>query len=501
MVLTSIGPETPPPHSSRRRLLNNLIVLSGGQVVTWGLAIVWAIFVPARLGAAGMGVFGVATAVGGLLIAIFGMGVATMITKEVAGDHRRAPRLIGASMYLRLISIPLCFATVVVYTRLINADRQTGTMIWLLTGATTLQLLSGPLFAVAQGLEHMKYQTSSDVVIKAGLTLGGVALVMAGFGVISIGVATLVATASGTLLVVIWGRRHFTIDWTFDWGEIRHLSFGSAPYWTTGLVLTFYLWIDLLILERLAPIEVVGYYTVPTRLFGTMVVVPGILTVALFPRLSRAFKEGARHLAAEIKPVMELSLAVTLPIAVGTALVASEVLRVLYGFTFLPAAPVLAILGLCLPATVLNMFANQVLVASDRQLVWTKVMVVAAVLNPVLNLVLVRWTQAHWHNGAIGAALALLATETLVAGAALVLMPKVLDRSSAGRLIRAAATSAGMGLTIWGVSRAGGLLFQIPAAMVVFATLAVLFRVVSRDELHGLRTIASRLARKSPNAV
>jgi O-antigen/teichoic acid export membrane protein len=255
------------------------------------------------------------------------------------------------------------------------------------------------------------------------------------------------------------------------------------------------MWIDLLMLDRMTPIEVVGWYNVPTRLFSTLLVVPTILSVVLLPRLARAFREGSRTFAAQARPALEVTLILSLPIAIGGALVSHQAIWVLYGYQFLPAVPVLSILALCVPATYLNTMANQVLIAANRQVVWTKTMIVAAIANPLINLGLIQLAQTRWHNGALGAALALLVTELGMSAAAIVFMPRVLTVGSWLRVLRAAVATAGMGLVVWLVSFRWGLFVQVGTGAVTFAGLAALLRVVSHAEVAELRRLAATLRR------
>src|SRR5207245_10919389 len=118
------------------------------------------------------------------------------------------------------------------------------------------------------------------------------------------------------------------------------------------------------------------------------------------PRLARAFGQGSRTFAAQARPALEAALVLSLPIAIGGALVSKQAIWVLYGYKFLPAAPVLSVLALCVPATYLNTLANQVLIAANRQVAWTKVMVAAGIANPLLNLVLIQLAQTRWQHGA-----------------------------------------------------------------------------------------------------
>jgi len=176
--------------------------------------------------------------------------------------------------------------------------------------------------------------------------------------------------------------------------------------------------------------------------------------------------------------------------------VSKQAIWVLYGFKFLPAIPVLSVLALCVPATYLNTMANQVLIAANRQMVWTKTMIVAAIANPLINLVLIQLTQARWHNGALGAALALLATELGMSAAALAFMPRVLSASSWLRILRAAVATVGMGLAVWLVSLHSGLAVQVGTGVVTFVALGALLRIVPDDEMAELRHLAGMLRRR-----
>jgi peptidoglycan biosynthesis protein MviN/MurJ (putative lipid II flippase) len=87
------------------------------------------------------------------------------------------------------------------------------------------------------------------------------------------------------------------------------------------------------------------------------------------------------------------------------------------------------------------------LTARDQQWRWTVAMAMACVVNPPLNLVLIPLAQHTWHNGALGAAVAWLATEILqLIYGTTILRDVVLDRHL-GRVA--------MGALVAGVAQAG----------------------------------------------
>src|SRR5262249_62436495 len=96
------------------------------------------------------------------------------------------------------------------------------------------------------------------------------------------------------------------------------------------------------------------------------------------------------------------------------------------------------LLGLCIPPMYLNVMLSQVLVAAKRPMVWTYLMIGATVVNPVVNLFLIRLAQHRWQNGAIGAAASLLVTELLIVTAGLAIGgPHAMTASPPWRLLPA----------------------------------------------------------------
>ena len=480
----------PKPHSGNSRLLRNIAVLAGGQAVTWTLSLVWTVFVPRALGPAGMGELVVATSITSIVSAAIGLGIGTLMVRDIARNHGAAPRLVGQAIALRLVLAVPAVLAITAYAIAIHPPPELALVMALATAAMVVGLFSGPFLVALQAMERMHYVAYSDVLSKAATALVGVALVFVGFRLVALMWLSLAMAAVVLVLSWWWSRPYFKIDWRVQAPRVGRMVIDSLPFWTTGLLLTFYMWIDALMLSVMVPTNVVGWYGVPTKLFGTLLFVPVILATAWLPRLSAAFREGVDPLRKTAKPALELVLVLCMPVAAGTALVAGPLIRDLYGPLFKPSVSVLIILALTLPPTYFNIIANQVLVATNRQLSWTKVMVAAAVINPVLNFFLIQYFQSQQHNGAVGAAISLLVTEVGMAIAGLLLVPGILDSRSVMRLARAAAATAGMVLVVWALNRSG-LIVQTVAGAATFGALAIVFRILTTEEFAVLRSKAA----------
>jgi O-antigen/teichoic acid export membrane protein len=483
--------------SGRWRLFRNIGFLVSSQVTTWGLSLLWNIFVPRVLGPTKMGEWVVGVAVSQMIFMALGLGIGTLMIKEIAADRIRAPKIVGAAIVMRLALAPVAFCAVAAYSLLLHTSVELTTVIALATATVLMQLFSGPLLVALQSIERMEYNAYAEVLKGVALALC-IPLVIAGLGLYSMMLCILAAGLAVLALSWYWYHRYFTIDLHAGFGEIRRLAFGSLPYWTTGLVLNFYLWIDSLLLSAFAPLEAVGWYGVTTRLMGTLLFVPTILSTAYLPRLVRAWKEGHDALGAEARPPLELVLILGMPVAAGAALVAPKLISDIYGASYLPAVVVLVLLALCVPSIYLSIMANQVLVAAGRQLAWTKVMVGAAIVNPALNLVLIPYGRVHWHNGAEGAAVALLITETAMVGIAVALMPRVLNRASGVRVAKALAATIAMSVLVFVLREHVGLIAQVVSGLVCFVALALALRILSHEQAEALRGLAGRMRLRSP---
>ena len=134
---------------------------------------------------------------------------------------------------------------------------------------------------------------------------------------------------------------------------------------------------------------------------------------------------------------------VSTPAAVGIALIANDFLQMLYGGQFSNAVPIMQVLAFQIPIISMDIVLGSIIIAADRQRQWVMVGVVAAIFNPLLNIVAIPLTQHLYGNAAIGAAAVTVLTEFILLVGALMLRPAgVLDRATTRTLFRISLASA-----------------------------------------------------------
>lgn len=496
-IATSPRESTAPPETAQersaqsgeagRRVARNLGALLGGQAITWSVTLAWTVVVPRALGPVGLGILVSAQSVSGVLGIVLGMGTRNYLVREAVTNPADGPKLVGTALVLRIAIAPLVGVAAVIWARVAGDGHQAATVLYLITAMTVLTLITEPLQAAFQAIERMKYLAYADVINKSAQSLIGIALVLVGFTVIGIAANMAIIAVVVLVLTFWWLRPHFEVDVHTSLKRMAHMMRQSVDYWAYGLFGMVYFWIDTIMLSLMTRPQVVGWYGVTSQLFQTLMFLPVLVQTAWLPRLVGAFASGHRELTETARTPVEMILTISAPIAVAMGLVADPLIHAVYGTAFAHAVPVMVILAFCIPPIYLNIILATVLLAAKRQRVWTIVMAVAALVNPLFNLVLIPLTEHRYHNGAIGAAISLVLTEVLMDAVGLWLVGRhVLARRGVTRCSAAVLASAGMAGVAY-AARPLGPPIALAAGFAAFGILVPVLRVVRRQEFELVR--------------
>lgn len=488
-------------------LVRNISALTVSQLITWTLTAGWTLVVPRLLGPDAIGLLVMAWAVSGIVENLSSLGLPIYLVKSIAAAPQRTPRLMGTAVIIRLGCILPCLALAVIYLRIGHFEGDRAVVVYLAAGIAICFLFVDLFQAAFQGLQQMQYLAYGNILNKGVFTLGSIALVLAGFGAMPLVTMLLVATIAGLVLSVIWSRPYFQIAWRTDLDQVRRMVVESLPYWGFAVFLSIYQWIDSAMLAVMTPAAVVGWYGVPTRVFGTMLFIPTILYTAWLPKLVGAYGVSHDELRRSAKLPIEVVTSLSLPIGIGAALIAAPLITLLYGSAYQPSIPVFMVLALTAIPMYANITISQLLIAANRQGTWMRVLAVASIVNPALNFFLIQLFQARSGNGALGAALSLLVTESLMAVYGTFAVRRLVTAETLGRLARVAVATAGMAVVVWMAARnlpfggrgGWGLLVQVVAGAASFLLFALLLRVLTREQLRDVLARRDRPVRATPS--
>jgi len=273
----------------------------------------------------------------------------------------------------------------------------------------------------------------------------------------------------------------------------------AAPLFLSTITLRSFDKLDLVMLKALGgTVAQVGIYSAAQNLS----VVPGLFAMGFAPillsTLSRMLRDGDSHAArAMSRNAMRMTL-LMMPFAGFTAGAASEIVGLIFGAPFLPAAPLLSILIFGALAGLMISVTTAVLTAAGKP-GWT-----FALTGPLLPLALVGHLLVIPRLGAIGASLVTTILACLCALATVLAVHQMWRVfPPAATLWRSALiTALAYALAAYWPVPGFWLLIKLPAIVLVIGTSLLLLGEFSKDEMSlplsllGLRIAAQENAEK-----
>ena len=490
------------------RALQNSGIQAVSQVITWVLTWYLLILLPRCLGDSGFGKLFFALSYGGIFSTLINLGVNTFLVREVAVLHpapdlsheenasrrRGLYALISNVLALKLVLAAIVFLIQSVLIYCLPYDAVTRQAVVILGIGTCLGAITQSLAGVFQGLERMLAPNLAQITEKVIVTGGCSLLLWKGVGLMTIcWVYTAAAVVSFVMQMVLLRRcEPFGLAWNRSW--LCRIFVGGLPFLIWVIFGEIYLSIDVLMLSLMTSDAVLGWYGAATRLYGTLLFIPNILSVAVFPAMMRL---GGGALVDETvfartsERLMNLLLFVTIPVSAGAIIIARPLVRMLYGDgPFQHAAGNLEVLGGSALLVCVDMVLGTVLIARGKEKQWAGMAIAAAVFNPLLNLWAIPLTTRLYGNGGLGASAATALTELLMMCGALWLMPKgIFTRRNLVVGLKGCLLGAFMVVLLraWGEQNLALLIF---AGAMLYLPLALLIGVLPREDLaHMLHAV------------
>jgi len=421
-----------------------------GQGATFVFTLLLFVVISRYLGPTRFGELTLAKAI--VMVAWLGvtLGMETLITRTVARSPERAGTVASAAMVARgALAIPM-FAAVCMYAHVAHLNAETSTAAGVYALAQAVWALERVLLATFQGREHMSLLAKWSIMRNVlSLTLVITVRVLHG-GVVAIAATQIPVEVALFGVTLFWMRSFGPLTWRVSLRDLREVTQGSLAFWANEVFFTIYLYLDAVILAGLVGATAVGLYAPATQMLSSAMFFTVVIGPATLPQLSRLGVERGAKFRRAGQRVLSLFILCGVPLTIGAATFSGPVILAVFGPAYHASVVAAIAISLCILPMFLNFQFSQILAASDRQWRWTLALAGCCVVNPPLNFILIPLAQHQWHNAALGAALAWLATEILeVMYGLIILRDMVFDRAVARVLVGALAAGAAQGAVLW----------------------------------------------------
>ena len=402
-----------------RQVASNTALLSGAQIVSPMTSVLLVSAIARSQGAEGLGRYALVLAIFYMASSLGALGLDKAISRSLARQRHRASDFFSvltvAGVFMGLLATggALGFSAL---SHGPDVQHALGIMAFAIVPSVLITHYES-IFMAFHKAKYVALIAVSENVAKVAI---GVAALLAGAGIEAIFVT--IAGLRFATLVVYWIAFRTSIapvTFGFDAMIARELRDVSPIFVSEQVLGTVVNRLDILMLAQYADMATVGYYSAALRLVEIARLVPSSFMRAALPAMSETLAQQTQDCRQLLRTSVRYMSLYALAAVAGTWLLASLMLRILYGPGFESAEPLLRLLALVLiPGTMGSVFASLMLAGNLEAL-----NLAAQVSGMLLRVVLCVLLIPVW--SATGAAISVVASQVLFIATLMLLLVRV----------------------------------------------------------------------------
>jgi O-antigen/teichoic acid export membrane protein len=385
----------------RSSILKNASFLFISHIIGRILSFVLTIMLPRYLkgGFDDLGKYFFALWLTNLLSSVTDLGLQTPIIRDISADKSKSSSLISNAFIIRIV-LSIVYFIILATLVMLKYPGEVGILIYVIGLSEIINAIAQLFRCTFRAYENMGYEALGVIVERLVVFLIGMGSAILGYGIVAFGYIVLIASVVNlalTFLIMVFKfsriqLRLVNIKVCFD------LLKKSLPYALGGVLYMAYFRVDGILLKNIMGTSgdvAMGWYGTGYSFVNALTVIPGAFMGAVFPVMSRAFSSVPSELDSLYTRSLKLMFMVGLPIAIGVAFLADDIVMMLYPPSHFALADrqALSIILKVLIWSGLLLFLNTVIItlyrATDARKAFAIVTAISLCTNIVSNLILI----------------------------------------------------------------------------------------------------------------
>jgi PST family polysaccharide transporter len=373
------------------KIVDNIGWLFFDKVLRMGVGLLVGVWVARYLGPQQFGLYNFATAFIGLFGAVAGLGLQSIVVRDIVCDPTCKEETLGTAAVLQLAGGVLAYGLILGTIFWLRPDDPLAKWLVAILGSMMLFKASEVAMYWFESQVLSKYtvwvQNGSFLVfaaVKVALILGNASLLA--FAWATVAEAALVAL----LLLAMLGvhgpglrKRKASL------ARAKALLADSWPLMLSGLAIALYMKIDQIMLGQMLGDEAVGIYSAATRISEVWYFIPMMIVASVFPAILEAKKQSESLYHQRLQRLYDLMVCLSVAVALPMTFLAGPIVVLLYGPAYAEAGTVLAIHIWASVFVFLGVASGQWFIAENRQILSFQRTLLGAVINVVLNYIFI----------------------------------------------------------------------------------------------------------------
>lgn len=369
-----------------QKAMGNTAWMMGDQVVRQVVGLLVGVWLARYLGPSLYGEFSYAIAVVMIVSPVAMLALDDISIRRLARDPSDRDETLGTVCALMALGGVLAFVLAMTAMTLARpGDLLVRWLVGILVAGTILQAVHAIEFWFESQMQW-KFTVFAKTSAFLAISLVKIALILLKASLIAFAWAGLAEVACGSLgLLLVYRHRGFAIkSWRFSRAMARSLLKDSWPLVFSALLTMVYLRIDQVMLGTMLGSAALGNYSVAVRVAEMWAFIPIVICSATFPALVEAEALSEELFYAQLQKLYNLMVLLAYGFALPLTFFSREIIQLLFSSAYAEAGPLLAVLAWTGVFTSLGVARNNLIVAKN----WTRVNLVSVALGAVLNILL-----------------------------------------------------------------------------------------------------------------
>ena len=446
------------------------------------------LFVMARtLGDVVFGKYTFALSLAVIFATVADFGLNTYLIREISRKKKQAAEYIGNALNIKLVLSIITFILLVIVVNVLDYPQATKNIAYLGALYTFVEFIALAYRSTFKAYEQMEYEAILLVVYRIAVVLVGLLILLTNPNIVSLLMAFLILSIVYLAATFIIGSTKFSRpNLKPDIALTKKILKESAPFMITALLIALYFRIDVIILSFFKGDEVVGWYGAATTMIYSLLFIPIALSESILPQMSINFKKSKENLNRIFNNSTRIISIIIWPMMIGTTLLAKEFVVLLFSIEFVNATIGVQILVWALGIMFLNYILATTVNAINKQQVHTIIILIAAIINIVLNLILIP------KYSIIGAGIAAIATQAIIFIALRIYLQKHTSSLIFKSSIKPIISSIIMGVAVFYLANVLHVVINLIAGIIIYLAIMYIIKGIHKEDITELKKIMTK---------
>ncbi|MFA6524263.1 MAG: flippase [Candidatus Paceibacterota bacterium] len=389
-------------------LVKNTFWLAFGEITGRLLKLIIIFYAIRILGVSDWGTFSYVISLCGLFMIFSDIGLASILTRELAKNETEKNKYIATSFSIKIILNILIFTLIILFAPLFAKDNLSLTLIPLVGLLMVFEGIRDFTFAINRSMEKMEVEAFVKIITNLLIILFAYIFLVNSKTVFSLALGYMLGSLSGMIFTLIIFRKYLkNMIKNFSKDLIKPLIIIAWPFSFFAILGSVMSNTDVVMLGWIKGTREVGFYATSQRIIAFLYIIPGLLTSSLLPTLSKEIRDKEK-IKNVVHSLIKIVYLFSIPVIFGGLVIGDNLIIKLFGSEYIPTISIFQVSLLSILFVSPALIFNSIIFIFNKHSSIIKISFIGTIMNILINILLIP------KYGGIGASIATLISQFVI---------------------------------------------------------------------------------------